>query len=162
VKGVAPITSHSKKPSFMNAVTDLTSLYEGVTKLHRGVAIVNKTYVMVRDEIEVGADGGITLRWSMVTPAAVKIVSPTSAELSKDGKKLLLQVQGAEGITMKTWSTEPTTAWDAPNPNTQIVGYEVNLPANSKQSLTVWLMPEKSVKVKQIPLVKWPKDKLNN
>jgi len=162
VKGVAPITSHSNKPSFMNAVTDLTGLYKGVSKLHRGVAIVKKSYVMVRDEIEVGAEGGITLRWSMVTPAAVKILSPSSAELTKDGKKLLLRVQGAEGITMKTWSTEPTTAWDAPNPGTQIVGYEVYLPANSKQSLTVSLMPEKTVKTKQISLANWPKSELND
>lgn len=59
----------------------------------------------------------------MVTPAAVKMLTPNSAELTKDGKKLLLVVDGAENLVMKTWSTEQTTNWDAPNPGTQIVGY---------------------------------------
>lgn len=61
VNGKAPLTSHSTKKSFMNATSDLTALYTGVSKLKRGVAIVNKNYVVVRDEIEVGADS-ITLR----------------------------------------------------------------------------------------------------
>ncbi|MBD0286533.1 MAG: heparinase, partial [Flavisolibacter sp.] len=80
------------------------------------------------------------------------------AELIQGGKKLTLQVQAPANVTMKTWSTDPPNSYDAPNPGTALVGFEVKLPANSKTALTVELIPEKALSkaTKQIqPLQNW-------
>ena len=160
VQGSANIVSHSTSPLFTNAIADITSLYaDKVSNLRRGIAIVEKKYVVVMDEIETGSES-ITVRWSMVTPAEIELTDKNTAILTKNGKKLLLKVQGAGSITMKSWSTEPTTDYDAPNPGTQIVGFETVLPANSKVALQVFLIPQKAQNkiIKTIkPLTSWPK-----
>lgn len=161
VAGQAPITSFSAAPSFTNAVTDLTSVYEGsLHKAHRGVAIVDGQYVVVRDEIET-KDSVTTIRWTMLTPANAKIAGKNKLELTKDGKKLTLHVQQPAGVTMKTWSTDPPNSYDAPNPGTALVGFEVQLPANTKTAITVALVPQRAAKMasKKIqPLASWRRD----
>lgn len=158
VTGYAPIVSFSTTPSFMNAVTNLSEIYKGsVASAQRGIAIVDKAYVLVQDEIET-LDNSTTIRWTMLTPADVKITGTNKAELAKDGKKLTLQVQAPANVSMKTWSTDPPNSYDAPNPGTALVGFEVTLPANSKNVLRVALIPEKAekkVNKKAAPLEKW-------
>jgi hypothetical protein len=160
VDGTAPIVSHSNSPQFMNAITDLTSVYKNsISKALRGIALVDKKYVVVRDELETKQNKAL-LRWSLLTPANVKITGKNEAELTKNGKKLYLKVMGSVAVNMKTWSTEPTHDYDAKNPGTIVVGFEAELPANAKSSFTVLLIPEKSAdqagqKIK--PLQQWPK-----
>jgi hypothetical protein len=158
VSGYAPIISSSPAPDFMNAVTDISEVYKGsVVKAKRGIAIINKSYVVVRDEIET-LDSATTIRWTMLTPADVKIVGSNKAELSQGSKKLILQVESPAKVIMKTWSTDPPNSYDAPNPGTALVGFEVTLPANSKTALNVSLIPEKAIKkaTKKIePLSNW-------
>jgi hypothetical protein len=158
VSGYAPIISSSPAPDFMNAVTDISEVYKGsVVKAKRGIAIINKSYVVVRDEIET-LDSATTIRWTMLTPADVKIIGSNKAELSQGGKKLILQVESPAKVIMKTWSTDPPNSYDAPNPGTALVGFEVTLPANSKTALNVSLIPEKAIKkaTKKIePLSNW-------
>lgn len=145
VQGSAPITSTSVEPSFMSAITDLTEVYKGsIAKANRGIAIIDKSYVVVRDEIET-LNNETTIRWTMLTPADVKIMGTNKAELSKDGKKLILQVQSPIKVTMKTWSTDPPNSYDAPNPGTTLVGFELIVPANSKAAFNVELVPENSL-----------------
>jgi len=146
VSGYAPITTSSNKKAFMNATTDLTEVYKGqVVKATRGVGIVNRQYVVVRDEIETLPQQTL-LRWTMLTPGEVKITGKNKAELTKNGKKLILQVQEPANITMKTWSTDPPQSYDAPNPGTALVGFEVSLPPSSKSAVTVLLIPAKAQK----------------
>ena len=145
VDGYAPIVSSSSNPSFMNAITDMTEVYKGLlAKANRGVAIADQKYVVVRDEIET-LDKEITIRWTLLTPADVKITGKNEAELTKNGKKLLLRVQEPANITMKTWSTVPPNSYDAANPGTMMTGFEVTIPANTKTTLTVLLIPEKTI-----------------
>jgi hypothetical protein len=145
VDGYAPITSSSSNPAFMNAVTDLSAVYKGsLLKANRGVAIVDQKFVAVCDEIET-LDKEATIRWTLLTPADVKITGKNQAELTKNGKKLLLQVQEPANITMKTWSTVPPNSYDAANPGTMMTGFEVTIPANTKTTLTVLLIPEKTI-----------------
>ncbi len=160
VSGNATITSSSATPAFMNATTDLTDLYsDGLTKANRGIAIVDKAYVVVRDELQTPATGA-TVRWTMLTPATVKLVSATKAELTQAGKTLLLQVQEPTTVTLKTWPTDPPHDYDALNPGTVRVGFEVTMPASAKTALTVLLIPQKAAgQVKQTvpPLLSWPR-----
>jgi hypothetical protein len=156
VEGYASITNHTENPTFLSASTDMTAVYKGnATVVNRGVAIVDQQYVMVKDEIT-SANKSTTVRWTMVTPAEVTVAENGMAILTQKGKKLQLKVLEPENVTMKTWSTTPTHDYDAPNPGTTLVGFEVNIPANAQQSLTVLLIPEGATvnSDKKVPLLK--------
>jgi heparinase II/III-like protein len=158
VDGYAPITGSSSAPSFMSAVTDMTEVYKGlISKVIRGIAIADQKYVLVRDEIET-LPVDIIIRWTLLTPATVKITGNNTAEFTKDGKKLLLTVQEPANITMKTWTTVPPNSYDAPNPGTSLIGFEVNLAANTTTAITVTLVPgskDKKANKKIQALEKW-------
>lgn len=159
VVGNAPVTSSSAQPSFQNAITDLTTVYKGaLSKANRGVAIVDGAYVVVRDELET-LSAETTVRWTMLTPATVTLTSANEAELIKDGKRLILRVGEPASVVLKTWSTDPTHDYDAPNPGTTLVGFEVSLPANSKSVLSISLIPASAKKaVRQVgSLAEWPR-----
>lgn len=142
VKGYAGISEWSDKESFLNAKTDLTSLYEGsLKKANRGVAIVDGKYAEIRDEIESSSETAV-VRWTMLTPADASLSGGNTAILTKNGKKLTLVVKEPSTATLKTWSTEPSNSWDAKNPGTIRIGFEVSVPANTKAALTVLLLPE--------------------
>jgi hypothetical protein len=159
VAGKAPITSSSTNPAFTSATTDLTELYKGLlAKANRGIAIVNQDHVVVRDELETGSNEA-TVRWSLLTAADVNITDKNRAELTKNGKKLILQIQEPAEVSLKTGSTEPPHDYDAPNPGTVLVSFEVTMPVNTKRALTVLLIPEKAAaKATQPvePLAAWP------
>ncbi len=158
VAAYSPITGSSAAPAFMNAVTDLSEQYKGpLSKAVRGIAIVDKKWVAVRDEIETGSQPAV-IRWTLLTPAEAKITGKNTIELTKNGKKLTLLVQEPATVTMKTWPTDPPHSYDAPNPGTIRTGFEVSLPANTKSTISVALVPEgipvSSLKKMQ-PLQSW-------
>jgi hypothetical protein len=158
--GFAPIISTSGNPSMMNAITDLTKVYEDQLKSAvRGVAIIDKKFVIVRDEILTQANETL-IRWTMLTSADVKITGKNSAELTKNGKSLIIKVAEPAEIKMKTWSTVPTHDYDALNPGTIMVGFEAVIPANTRATFQVFLIPEgANQNTLTIPgaLITWPK-----
>ncbi|GHN02542.1 hypothetical protein WSM22_40310 [Cytophagales bacterium WSM2-2] len=142
VKGYAKIDRYSDKPGFYYAISDLSSVYENqLANVKRGVGIVDNSYVVVRDELKT-LDKNATIRWTMLTSADVSITGDNTAVLKKDGKQLTLQVESPAKIFLKTWSTEPTTTYDAPNPGTVFVGFEVVVPANQTETFAVKLIPQ--------------------
>lgn len=141
VKGYAKIDQSSDKPGCMYAISDISSLYENqLATEKRGVAIVDQKYVVVRDEMT-APNQPTTVRWNMLTAATPELGDKTIT-LTKDGKKLTLKVNTAANIQMKTWSTAPTTDYDAANPGTTLVGFEMQLQPNEKQAVEVLLIPE--------------------
>lgn len=146
VGGKASITDFSDSPDRMSASVDLSELYAGaLTTASRNIAIMNKESVRVHDEVETAAEPA-TVRWTMATPATVKLVSPHVAELTKDGKMLLVRVDAPAQITLKTWPTDPVHDYDATNPGTTLLGFEVTVPAKTKAALTVQLIPTTAAK----------------
>lgn len=99
-----------------------------------------EAYALIQDEVQTGSSPTI-VRWRMLTPANAEIISPTEILLKKDNKKLLLKINSATPVTLKTWSTAPTNSYDAPNPGTVLVGFETELPANTKSTFAVQLIP---------------------
>jgi hypothetical protein len=158
VKGYAPIIKFSDAPMLMTAVTDMSEVYNNVvTKSVRGFAVVNKQYIVIRDELTTLPKETL-VRWNMLTPADVKITGANTAELTKNGKKLLLQVNSPATVEMKTWTTEPPNSYDAANPGTIMVGFEVKVPAGSNAVLEVSLIPQKAIgkTTKKLPaLASW-------
>lgn len=141
VDGYAKIDKSSNNDNFMFAISDISSVYNGqLKKAVRGVAIKDQQYVVVCDEVET-LDKPAEVRWNMLTPANVEL-SKKGATLTIDGKKLFLKVNGPNNIEMKTWSTAPTTDYDAENPGTIRIGFTCKVPANSAQTFEVILVPE--------------------
>lgn len=142
VDGYARITSVTQRPVFLSATTDMTSVYRNaVAVAKRGVAIIDQKYVVVKDEITT-SDKPTVVRWAMLTPAEVRIGTNGSAELIQNGKRVQLKVMEPASVTLKTWSTQPTHDYDAPNPGTTLVGFELTLPSNTSQIINVQLIPE--------------------
>jgi len=140
VKGYAKIDQFSDQPDFMYAISDISSVYENqLAAAKRGIAIVNQKFVAVRDELT-APNKPVTVRWTMLTSATPKL-GKNSIILTKDGKTLHLKVNTESKVTMKTWPTAPTTTYDAPNPGTTLVGFEMQLKPNQKQAIQVLLIP---------------------
>jgi hypothetical protein len=158
VKGYAKVDSYSDKPAFTYAISDLSTVYDDqLASVKRGVGIIDEKYVVVRDELT-ALDTITRVRWTMLTTAEVTITGENTATLKKDGKQLFLRVDSPSKVTMKTWSTEPTTDYDAPNTGTILVGFEAIIHAGKKETLNVLLIPgsaEKKVKGKIKPLQDW-------
>ena len=152
VKGYAKIDQFSDKPDFMYAVSDISSVYEGqLASAKRGVAIVDLKFVVVSDEL-VAENKATTVRWTMMTTANPKL-GKNSIALTKDGKTLNLKVNTSAKVTMKTWPTAPTTTYDAENPGTTLVGFEMQLKPGQKQAIQVLLVPG-SVETKNVKFEK--------
>ena len=143
VSGYAKIDKYFDQDDFKFAVSDISSIYEGqLEDLVRGVAIVDEQYVVIRDELKTMAKPTTRIRWAMMTEADVQITGRHSALLKKDGKQLRLVVKSPASVQLKTWSTAPTTDYDAPNPGTVLVGFEYEQKGNSTDVLQVMLIPE--------------------
>lgn len=144
VSGYAKIDRYSDVETFMFSISDISSVYFSQLKeAQRGVGIKAEGYGIIRDEVET-LDKPTKLRWNMLTYSDVEL-GDKEATLTSQGRKLVLKVQGPDNVEMKTWSTAPTNNYDAENPGTIMVGFEVLIPANTTQSIEVLLIPEKAV-----------------
>lgn len=144
VNGEAKFDAFSDKPDAMWACSDLTSLYaDQVKTAKRTVSLIKNSFVTVKDEIET-LNKSAAVRWAMLTEAEPKLFpEQNSIELTKNGKKLLIKVSSNSKFILKTWSTTPTNDFDSPNPGTFLVGFESQLPENTKASFEVSLVPQK-------------------
>ncbi len=140
VNGHASILKTSAAPLNSYSVLDLTSVYKQLQKAQRGVAIVNKQYVVVRDELETG-DSTCVIRWAMLTPATVTSINGNQALLTNKGQKLTMYINGLPDAIFKTYSTNPPHSYDAANPGTILIGFEVTVPAHTKKAFDVIMVP---------------------
>jgi hypothetical protein len=159
MQGYAPVVKTSADPMNMCAVMDLSTIYkQQLQKALRGIAIVNKQYVVVRDELETG-DSACTIRWAMLTPASVASISGNQVRLVNKGQKLTLHVNGLPGVTLQTYPTAPPHPYDAPNNGTTLIGFEITQPAHTQLAFDVILVPgEENVAVQKNtlkPLEQW-------
>jgi hypothetical protein len=145
VKGYASVLHPVNKENFMSAVIDMTSIFDGeLASVKRGIAIVDKKYVMLRDEVETLPDKSAVVRWNMLTDAEVKSMEKNKIELHKNGKKLRLLIKSKQKVEMKIGDTKSPNDYDAPNPGTTLIGFESLIPAGEKVDFTVFLLPEKT------------------
>jgi hypothetical protein len=141
VNGYAEIDKYSDAEDFMYSISNISGVYNGQLKsAKRGVALKDLEYTIVRDEFET-LDKTTKVRWQMITFSNVEL-GDKEATLTDTGKILKLKIQGPDNIEMKTWSTAPTNNYDADNPGTIIIGFECEIPANTKESFEVIMIPE--------------------
>lgn len=138
VDGKAPIVSARAG----RTVVDTGSVYHGqLAKASRGVALAADRTVIVQDEFTALAKTA-NVRWAMLTRAAVTIDGSGRATLAENGQKLELRVLEPATAALKIYPTNPPpSANDASNEGTQLIGFEVSVPANQAQRLVVQLVP---------------------
>lgn len=156
VDGYTMIDSRSDRPDHLNAISDLSPVYSGqAAGVKRGIAIRDRKYVVVRDEIKAPARD-IRVRWTLLTPATVRIVDRETVELSRNGKKIYMIFNTGAGFELKTWTTDPPNDYDAPNPGTTLVGLETTIPSGRDQAIDVVFSASPKKKPAIEPLAKWP------
>ena len=137
VKGTAPMIRYSEEQSFPHVVFDLSEVYGGqLAQAYRGGALLPDGTIVIQDEFK-ATDEAATVRWAMVTPAEVTINSDKSALLKQKGKTMLFTVCTKEKIQLQTYSTAPKEDYDAANPGTRMIGFEVSLSSGQAVRTTV-------------------------
>jgi hypothetical protein len=150
----AKFVHSSEAENFMHCVMDLSSIYE-MTSVKRGVALIDKEYVLIQDELVLESSG--VVKWNIVTPAVVKLINKTTAELSINGKTLFVTVQSPSNVSLKTYSTKPPNTFDQANNGMTALGFEITVPENKPVRLCVVFskeVPEKPMAI--LPMEKWP------
>ena len=155
VHGYAQIDKTIQEDALNGAMTNMSSLYSSQVKsAKRAVAIIDKAYVLVSDQIENNATAK-TMQWRMPTAATVKSMDKNSLVLEQNGKILRLKVLGKHKVNMRTWTTKSRNAYDEPNPNSLMIGFEMELRVNSKEEIQVALVPEGSKIPKKVSTGNW-------
>lgn len=158
VDGFAPIIQWSCAPHFKYAIVDLSAVYKNqVAHAKRGVAIVDSTSVVVRDEIVGGVVHQI-VRWNLLTSAHATIISAKKAVLEQNGEKLTMVIDSPKDAHFKLWTTKSCNSYDADNGRTTFIGFESGIKANQSVTLQVRLIPsEYTSKIKIPNLSRWGK-----
>jgi hypothetical protein len=158
VNGNAQIIRYSDESSFPHVVFDMSAVYEGqLAKSLRGAALLPTGQVIIQDEYK-ATNQPATVRWAMVTPAKVSIESNKKAVLQKEGKTLHFNVLTDEDTKLRTYSTEPKADYDARNPGTRLIGFEVSLSPRQEVRTAVLISPSSTNAKTSIdlkPLLQW-------
>ncbi|MCU0917026.1 MAG: heparinase II/III family protein [Planctomycetes bacterium] len=158
VQGSAPLIRYSDRKAFPHAVFDMSSVYQGqLAEALRGAALLPGGPVLIQDEFQ-ATDRPTTVRWAMVTPASVSVEDNKTALLRQEGKTMRLTVLTEAQVQLRMWSTAPPADYDAPNPGTRMIGFEVTLSAGQAARSAVLLQPpaaEGKTTVALQPLLRW-------
>jgi len=128
----------------MYAISDLTPVYKNqVQKIVRAVSLIDKEYAVIEDMIE-NRNRFTKMSWRLVTPASVKKISDNVLELSKDDKKLYLQVAGVENISWDIQPAKSTYSYDSENPGISIITLNTDLAPDEKYKIVVYLLPREN------------------
>jgi len=137
------ICRFASKPDWAFAVADLTAAYrKWAKKVQRGVALVNRRYVIVQDDIE--ADKA-DVWWFVHTSAAIRLESDgRKASLTLSGKQLEGRILAPASARFEVRSAEPLPA--SPHPagqksNDGIRKLAIHLPNSKGLRLTVAFVP---------------------
>ncbi len=156
VTGHAAIDEWSDQEDNLFTVSDLSKVFEGQARhVKRGVAIRNRSEVLIRDEVEAPQEKSITVRWNLVTPAKVQVLDGKTVQLSQNGKTVFLTFDTNAGIQIKTWSTASPNDYDAPNPNSTMVGFETIIPAGASRHFNTVFGKRSGSNIPVKPLAEW-------
>jgi hypothetical protein len=117
---------------------DMSEVFAGDIKSEiRKVVLKDDSYLEIEDVI-VTNDKDAKVRWTMVTPAEVRILDSQTIELSQKREKKRMRVTSQHPFELKIWNSEdPGTDYDAKNPGTIMIGFESEVPANKQVSFWV-------------------------
>jgi hypothetical protein len=158
VRGVSSLKRFRGESPRPHAVIEMSDVFKNqLEKAARGVTLLENRAALIQDEWKAG-DEAATVRWTMVAPGKIEILTPTTARLSEKGKTLTFDVHSPKPVSLKIITTEPAAEWDEPNPNTSILAFEVELKPDEDICLQVMLTPGSAEKIEwpqAKPLMEW-------
>ncbi len=136
------IADYGQRDGWMFAAADLSALYRPqVDRALRSAALVDGSYAVIQDRITTGPNY-CHMRWNVLTEAErITFLNDNTALLQKNNQVLYLRVEAPFPVKLQSWNTRPPRAYDSPNPDTQMVGFETELPLKQTSDITVYLMP---------------------
>lgn len=138
-----PISDVWKKKDRKGCGLPMTSFYGGdLDSCYRKIYLDKKDNLHVEDFF-IGGEIKQNLFWTMCTEAEARILGPAAIELKKDGKTKILRISTKHYASPRIWPTTPRHDYDAENPGTCLVGFEIkNVMPHEKVSIKVSLVPE--------------------
>ena len=135
-----PIQEVWEKRSRKGAGMPMTAFYGGdLDSCYRKVWLDKKDDLHVEDFF-IGGESTLNLIWKMCTEAEAKILGPSAIELKKDGKTRILRLSTKHYASPRIWPTTPKHDYDAANPGTCLVGFEIkNVKPHEKVKVKVSL-----------------------
>ena len=132
-----------KRSDEYGTVIDLTEMYAAdLTNAEREVRILPDRTVLLTDRVRVRPDAAAAVRWAMTTTARVRIDSPQSATLTRDGKTLRVTVESPPDATLSVQSADPPpNDFDARNPGVSQVLIRTTLPPGAAGEVRVLFVP---------------------
>ena len=153
----APIIAFKSSQARAFAVADLSRAYKQATRWWRGMALLDRTRVLVQDEIELSAPAEVA--WTLHTRAAIDAKGAT-ATLRHGESRLHAAILEPEGAAFEVASATP------PKPQAQNEGVQrllIRLPDVAKTRLAVLLTPYRgdappAARPALEPLAKWKEE----
>ena len=141
VNARVPIREVWRKKSRKGAGLPMTAFYGGnLDSCYRKVYLDKKDNLHVEDFF-IGGHSKQNLIWKMCTEAEARILGPAAIELKKDGKTRILRISTKHYASPRIWPTTPHHDYDAENPGTCLVGFEIkNVLPHEKVSIKVSLV----------------------
>ena len=135
-----PIRDVWEKKSKKGCGLPMTTFYGGdLDSCYRKVYLDKKDNLHVEDFF-IGGETKQNLFWTMCTEAEARILGPAAIELKKDGKTRILRLSTKHCASPRIWPTAPRHDYDADNPGTCLVGFEIkNVLPHEKVSIKVTL-----------------------
>lgn len=141
VKGKADFEEVFKTDDKKGVKVNLTGTFAHTMDQVKRSAYLDASNILVIEDSLSSGDSLVTVTWNMITPANARIVGTNQIELSKENRRTMLTVQSELPIQMKIQENTPPYGYDAPNPGTLRVGFEVQVPAGRKTLLRTTLCP---------------------
>ncbi len=143
-RAISRIVGFYSSPERAATIVDMTDAYAGqVESAKRGIELVNRSAVHVRDELT-GVSGEV--RWGMVTPAAITL-DGGKAILKQRDKTLVVELLSPTDATFEIMSTDPPTAAEKSNQGTRMLAVRVRPNQDKSVSISVTMQLEGSPRV---------------
>ena len=151
VTGIARLSVDHSNPAQISGTIDLTDVYiDQCTSYTREIIAHDFNVIEIIDRIQgarasVGRQGRspATLHWRMVTNAHIDL-QQSSATLSQNGKSLHVEVLQPSSFSLRQASLEqPSTFWDAPNPNTRSLDLWTHASPDGHQTVSILLSTDR-------------------
>ncbi len=127
-------------PARAHAVVDMTNAYRGqAKKVLRGVAMLDRSRVLIQDEVTCISDDEI--RWGMLTQQTKIKLDGEKAFLTKDGRTLSAEILAPAGATFKIVIPPPPGEGEYPRPNISMLVIFVKPTGRKLMRLAVLLTP---------------------
>jgi hypothetical protein len=132
----APLIADTSSVELKGGKVDMTPVYKGqLKKAVRTMAIVDNSKVLIKDEL-VNIDTVSNVRWAMLTYNDIDIKG-NKAIIKHQGKDLMLEIIKPHGVTLETFSAQPTLSYEQKNPGMLMLGFNYKLKPEANASFLV-------------------------